>query len=136
MRIFRRQPASKATEHFSGDAWVDVLVEGEEPSRIRVAMVRFAPGARNYWHAHAAGQTLYVTEGSGVVQRRGGEALEMRRGDVVRSDPGEWHWHGATPNDEMTHLAVWEGTGEGMETDWGEPVSDQDYQLAVVDLVR
>ncbi len=56
MEILRREPTVKApSETFTGDAWYDVLVRGEEPSRIRVSVVRFSPGARNAWHAHAMG---------------------------------------------------------------------------------
>ena len=72
-------------------------------------MVRFAPCARTAWHTHAMGQTLYVTEGIGLVQSRGGEVVVMRPGDTVHTPPGEWHWHGAAPEHFMTHLALWEG---------------------------
>jgi short chain dehydrogenase len=43
-----KQPTAKApTDRFVGDAWVDPIAFGEEPSRVRVNVVRFAPGARN-----------------------------------------------------------------------------------------
>ena len=63
--------------------------------RLRVNMVRFAPGARNAWHAHARGQTLHVTEGIGLIQSRGGQITEIRPGDSIYTPPGELHWHGA-----------------------------------------
>jgi quercetin dioxygenase-like cupin family protein len=109
---------------FSGDVWLDVIARGEEPSRIRVNNVRFAPCARTNWHRHSLGQTLCVTEGIGYVQSRGGERIVMRPGDVVYTPPGEWHWHGASPDHFMTHLAMWEGD----ETEWAEPVSDLEYR--------
>ena len=128
MEIQPRQPTTKApAERFTGDAWVDVVARGEAPSRIRVNVVRFAPGARNGWHAHAVGQTLHVTEGVGRVQARGGEVIEILPGDTVYTPPGEWHWHGAAPDHFMTHLAMWEGTGDGPETEWGDLVSDDEY---------
>jgi quercetin dioxygenase-like cupin family protein len=68
---------------------------GRGPSRMRVNVVRFAPGARNAWHRHALGQTLHVTEGRGLIQSRGGEVVEIGPGDTVHTPPGEWHWHGA-----------------------------------------
>ncbi len=46
---------------FTGDVWFDVIAAGREPSRMRVNVVRFAPGARTAWHSHAVGQTLHVT---------------------------------------------------------------------------
>jgi NAD(P)-dependent dehydrogenase (short-subunit alcohol dehydrogenase family) len=73
MEIRAKQATSKApAETFVGDAWYDVIARGEEPSRVRVNVVRFAPGARNAWHAHAVGQTVHVTEGIGRIQARGG----------------------------------------------------------------
>ena len=72
MEVKPKQPSVKApAETFTGDAWFDVIAQGEEPSRIRVNVVRFASGARNVWHGHARGQTLHVTEGIGLVQARG-----------------------------------------------------------------
>jgi len=129
MQFLPKQPTVKAPpETFTGDAWYDVVVRGEEPSRVRVSVVRFAPGARNAWHAHAAGQTVHVTEGVGRIQSRGGEVLEMLPGDTVTTPAGEWHWHGAAPDRFMTHLAIWEAPdGGGSETEWGELVSDAEY---------
>lgn len=124
-----RPSAKGPAEMFTGDVWYDVVVAGEEPSRLRVNLVRFAPGARSAWHAHAVGQTLHVTEGRGLVRSRNGETIEMRAGDTVHTPPGEWHWHGADPDHFMTHLAMWEGPGEGRgpEAEWGDLVSDEEY---------
>ncbi len=97
------------------------------PRRVRVNVVRFAPGARNGWHAHAVGQTLHVTEGVGRVQARGGEVLEIRAGDTIQTPPGEWHWHGAAPDHFMTHLAIWEAPADGPESEWGPQVTDAEY---------
>jgi quercetin dioxygenase-like cupin family protein len=129
MEISRQEPTVKApADTFTGDAWLDVIVRGEEPSRIRVSIVRFAPGARNAWHAHAVGQTVHVTEGVGRIQARGGEVLEMHAGETVRTPPGEWHWHGAAADRFMTHLAIWEAPAEGTETEWGAQVTDDEYE--------
>lgn len=128
MEIRPKEPTAKApTETFTGDAWYDVIARGEEPSRIRVNIVRFAPGARNAWHAHAMGQTIHVTEGVGRIQARGGEVVEIRPGDAVHAPASEWHWHGASSDHFMTHLAIWEAPASGPETEWGEQVSDQEY---------
>lgn len=128
MEIQQKQPTVKApADTFTGDAWFDVIVRGEEPSRVRVSVVRFAPGARNAWHAHAVGQTVHVTEGFGLIQSRGGEIVQVRPGDTVHTPPGEWHWHGATPEHFMTHLAIFEAPQEGPETEWGDRVTDAEY---------
>jgi len=128
MELVRKPPTEKAgADRFVGDAWLDVIVRGDEPSRVRVSMVRFAPGARNAWHAHAVGQTVHVTEGVGRMQARGGDLLAIRAGDTVYTPPGEWHWHGAAPDHFMTHLAIWEAPAEGEESEWGDQVSDEEY---------
>jgi quercetin dioxygenase-like cupin family protein len=128
MELRRKQPTAKGdAATFTGDVWLDPIVRGEPPSRIRVSVVRFAPGARNAWHAHALGQTLHVTEGIGRTQARGGSIIEIRAGDTVHTPPGEWHWHGAAPDRFMTHLAMWEAPADGEETVWGDQVSDEEY---------
>ena len=115
-------------ERFTGDVWLDVIVAGQEPSRIRANMVRFSPGARTAWHAHAMGQTLHVVAGVALIGTRDGTVLEARPGQTVQCPPGEQHWHGASPDAFMQHLALWEGTGEGSaETTWAEHVTDADY---------
>ena len=130
MEIVAKQPTTKApAERFTGDAWFDVIARGEGPSRLRVNVVRFAPGARNAWHSHAVGQTLHVTEGRGLIQARGGEVTTISPGDTIHTPPGEWHWHGATPDHFMTHLAMWEAPEQGPETQWGAQVTDDEYGL-------
>lgn len=121
----QRAPATKgSSDWFSGDVWLEAIVIGEEPSRVRVSSVHFSPGARTAWHAHAVGQTLYVTDGVGRVQARGGEVVEISAGDVVRAPGGEWHWHGAAPDHSMTHLSITESPGAGaIETEWGGHVT-------------
>jgi len=128
MQIKHSEPTVKApAATFTGDAWYDVIARGAAPSRIRVNVVRFAPGARNAWHAHAVGQTLHVTEGIGRIQARGGPLLEIRAGDTIHTPPGEWHWHGAAPDRFMIHLALWEAATEGPDSEWGEQVGDAEY---------
>lgn len=124
--------AKGPSEIFTGDVWFDQLYRGEEPSRARVNAVRFAPFARTNWHVHAVGQTLHVTEGVGIVASRDGEVIVMRPGDTVHTPPGQWHWHGATADRFMVHLAIWDGTGDPdvSETTWGEAVTDEEYRSA------
>lgn len=128
MEVLTKEPSAKGpAEMFTGDVWFDVIVKGEEPSRMRANAVHFAPCARTAWHVHALGQTLYVTEGIGYVQARGGQPIEIRPGDVIHTPPGEWHWHGAAPGHFMTHIAMWETPSEGPATEWGAHVTDDEY---------
>jgi quercetin dioxygenase-like cupin family protein len=130
MEIQPKKPSVKGpAEWFTGDVWIDAIAMGEEPSRIRVSAVHFTPGAHTAWHSHALGQALYVTEGAGLVQSRGGDRLDIRPGDVIHADPDEWHWHGAAPDHFMTHLSMTEGIAgsERPETDWGAHLTDAEY---------
>ena len=129
MELEKKQPSTKGpAQMFTGDVWFDVIAAGAPPSRLRVNVVRFSPGAHTAWHRHANGQTLHVTEGIGLVRSRGGEIIEIRPGDTVYTPPGEWHWHGAAPQNFMTHLAMWESLADGQqgpETEWGEHVIEE-----------
>jgi quercetin dioxygenase-like cupin family protein len=122
------QPSNKApADHFTGAVRVDPLFQAPAPARVVGASVTFEPGARTAWHTHPLGQTLLVTAGLGWVQREGGPIEEIGPGDVVWFAPGEKHWHGASPNTAMTHLAIQEAK-DGKTVDWLEKVSDEQYR--------
>ena len=93
---------------------------------MRAVHVTFEPGARTAWHTHPLGQTLVVTSGKGLVQSEGGEIREIHPGDTVWFAPGEKHWHGASPETAMTHIAIQESL-DGKTVDWMEHVSDEQY---------
>ena len=123
MELQPKKPSAKGPDGwFTGDVWMDPIAQGQAPSRLAVSAVHFTPGARTAWHAHSLGQTLYVTEGEGLVQSRGGTIVGVRSGDVVHTPADEWHWHGAAPDHFMTHLSMTEG-----EAEWGEHVTDAEY---------
>ena len=131
MEIEPEKPSAKGpADWFTGDVWIDPVVVGQAPSRVRVNAVHFTPGARTAWHSHALGQTLYVMEGAGLVQSRGGDVVRIRPGDVVSTPADEWHWHGATPDHFMMHLSITEGVGDQdkPETNWGDHVTDTEYR--------
>lgn len=130
MEILQPSGTTKGPDHmFTGDVYFEQIAKGEEPSRVRVNWVHFSPGARTAWHSHAVGQTLHVTAGIGLVQARGGEVKTIRPGDTIYTPPGEWHWHGATLDHFMTHLAIWEAPAPdgAPESEWGEEVTDAEY---------
>jgi quercetin dioxygenase-like cupin family protein len=112
---------------FAGSVHIDVIATPTPPSRILAGIVRFAPGARTAWHTHPVGQTIFVTEGVGLVQREGGPVEEVRPGDRVFFEPGENHWHGATPGRFHTQIAVEEADDSGTPTAWGRHVTDEEY---------
>ncbi|MDR6666930.1 (R)-mandelonitrile lyase [Rhizobium sp. 1399] len=121
------RPSTKGqADYFTGSVRLDPLVEAPEPARVRGTHVTFEPGARTAWHTHPLGQTLIVTSGRGLAQTWGGEIREIRPGDVVWFPPGEKHWHGASPETAMSHIAIQEALN-GSVADWLEQVSDEQY---------
>jgi quercetin dioxygenase-like cupin family protein len=118
----RKGPA----EYFTGSVRIDQPFQGSAPARVAGAFVTFEPGARTAWHTHPLGQTLIVTSGCGWVQVEGGSKEEIRPGDVIWFPAGEKHWHGATANSPMIHIAIAESV-DGKAVDWMEQVSDEQY---------
>ena len=125
-------PTAKGpAQTFTGDVYVTHIYQGQEPSRMVVALVRFSPGARTSWHSHAVGQTLHVTDGVGLVGTRDGSVVRVRPGDTVVCPPGEEHWHGAAADTFMSHFAMLENLPDGGDpTTWLEPVADERYRAA------
>ena len=117
-------------EWFTGSVHLDMIATPSEPSRVQAANVHFAPGARTAWHTHPLGQTIHVTEGVGLCQRRGGQVELIRPGDSVFFEPGEDHWHGAASNRFMAHIAIQEADDQGSPVSWGEHVTDEEYGAA------
>jgi quercetin dioxygenase-like cupin family protein len=120
--------AKGPAEWFSGDVYIDEIAVAPAPARIRANLVHFTPGARTAWHAHPLGQTIYVTEGVGLCQRRGGPVETIRPGDRVFFEPDEDHWHGASPTRFMAHLALNETDDAHVTANWGDKVTDEEYR--------
>ncbi len=117
-------------EWFTGEVYIDTVAAPSSGSRIAAASVHFTPGARTTWHTHPNGQTIWVTEGIGLCQSRGGSIEVVRPGDRVFFEPGEDHWHGAAPTRFMTHLAMQQADNEGNVVTWGDHVTDEEYAEA------
>lgn len=119
--------AAAPLEYFTGAVQISGRFQADAPARIGGATVSFSAGARTAWHTHPLGQTLFVVSGRGWVQKEGEPVQEIGPGDVVWIPPLVRHWHGATINDSMTHLAVAEAL-DGTAVTWMEKVSDEDYR--------
>ena len=122
--------AKGPADWFTGDVYIDTVASPSAPARVAAALVHFTPGARTAWHTHPLGQTIYVTEGVGLCQREGGPIELIRPGDRVFFEPGENHWHGATPTRFMTHVAIQEADESGSPVTWGTHVTDEEYGAA------
>jgi quercetin dioxygenase-like cupin family protein len=126
MKIIRRRAGDNAFEQrsgpFTGTAWGDHLMVCDGVS---MSNVYFAPGARTFWHRHERGQLLTVTSGEGLIVSRDGTVVRVRNGDMVWTQPGEEHWHGAAEDTFLVHTSATIGS-----TDWLEEVEGQDYRDA------
>jgi quercetin dioxygenase-like cupin family protein len=133
MQITRNslETAAGPSDWFTGTVYIDPVAAPAGSSRLSASSVHFTPGARTAWHTHPNGQTIYVLEGVGLAQRRGGPVEVIRPGDRVFFEPSEEHWHGAAPNRFMTHLALLQVDEEGNNAMWGDHVTDEEYGAAL-----
>ena len=123
------RPTKKASsEYFTGTVWQDPIIEAAEPARVRALKVAFEPGSRTAWHTHPLGQTLYIISGTGLIGFRNKAPELINSGDTVWIPPGEEHWHGASTNNSMIHIAIQEELN-GSVAKWLEQVSDDQYAL-------
>ena len=122
-----QSPQKGSSDRFTGIVTVTSSFRGSGDARLGGATVAFTPGARSNWHTHPRGQLLFVTDGVGLVQNEGGPVRTIRKGDTIWTAPGVKHWHGASPEAGMTHLAVSESVA-GENVVWLEPVSEAAYR--------
>jgi len=115
----KANPAPDA--YFSGPVQMEVLARPDSFA-CETLRVNFPPGGRTGWHTHPVGQILIVIAGQGIVATRDG-ARRMSVGDVVEILADVEHWHGASRDTPMTHVAVQPGGA----TQWLELVDDADY---------
>lgn len=113
---------------FTGDVYIDVVAAPVGASRVSASNVHFTPGARTHWHTHPNGQTIFVLEGVGRCQTRGGAVEELHPGDRVFFEPGEEHWHGAAPDRFMLHVAMVDVDDDGIPAVWLEEVPEDEYR--------
>lgn len=113
--------------YFTGKVRIESPFQAAEPARVGGARVTFEPSARTAWHTHPLGQTLIVTSGKGWIQEWDGEIQEMNLGDIIWIPENVKHWHGATPDSAMTHIAIAESLN-GSPVTWMEHVSDEQYK--------
>ena len=132
MQITRNRvdTAPGPSDWFTGAVYIDAVAAPSGASHLSASRVHFTPGARTAWHTHPNGQTIYVLEGAGLAQRRGGPVEVINPGDRVFFEPGEEHWHGAGPNRFMTHLAMVQVDEQGNSATWGAHVTDEEYGAA------
>jgi 4-carboxymuconolactone decarboxylase len=117
-------------ETFTGTVFVQILAPKTENNNFSIASVTFEPSARANWHNHPAGQTILVTEGKGLYQEKGMPIKTISKGDVILCNPDIDHWHGASPENGMTHVVITNYKGDS-QVNWLKPVTDEEYKAEV-----
>jgi len=111
---------------FTGTVWVQPLVPDDSVFNCTVSSVTFEPKARTHWHRHPSGQLLLVTDGNGLYQEKGKPVERLNKGDVMKCSPDIEHWHGASHDHAMTHVAINPNTENGI-VEWLQPVTAEEY---------
>ena len=120
--------------NFTGVAWLQMLVNNDSIYNTSIGSVTFEPKARTNWHKHPGGQILLITGGHGFYQEEGKSAQVLHKGDIVKIPPNAVHWHGASPEYSLTHIAISPNTDKGSVV-WLKPVSDEEYDnISISDL--
>jgi 4-carboxymuconolactone decarboxylase len=123
--IYAKGTKAPAT-NFTGAVWVNMIMLPQEGLSNSIGVVTFEPKARSAWHRHPGGQILLVTEGKGYYQERGQKIRLMQKGDILKCPPGVEHWHGASPESTVTHIAISPNSEKGSAV-WLQKVTDQEY---------
>ncbi len=113
-------------EYFTGNVWIQPLIHAPVPTSINMYRVHFEPESRTNWHTHPVGQILHIESGECWVQKWGEKVLVAKPGDTVFIAPKEKHWHGASKNGFMVHIAL-QIAENNVDAFWEEPVTDEQY---------
>lgn len=111
-------------DYFTSAVTLRKMAADQDIAPVQIFRVEFAPGARTNWHTHSGVQILFVVEGRCRFQHQGGPVEEAGPGETIYIPKDEKHWHGATPDAPMVHIAL----NIDLETTWLEPVSEEQYR--------
>jgi quercetin dioxygenase-like cupin family protein len=115
-----------ANVHHTGNVWLNELVKADNVLDCHVSVATFDADARLDWHTHPGGQILLITQGTGYYQEKGKSKQIASKGSVIKCLPGVEHWHGASPQNGFTYIAVNTNNEKG-KTIWGQKVTDEQY---------
>src|SRR5436190_17469852 len=114
---------------FRGNAFITPLIAKDRNNEFSVGSIFFEPKARTNWHTHPKGQILLVIEGEGYYQEKDKPARKIKKGDVVNIPENIEHWHGASNNSTMTHIAITNFKND-IQVTWLDAVSDKEFDEA------
>jgi quercetin dioxygenase-like cupin family protein len=90
---------------------------------VRLDRISYLAGAHTHWHRHTGEQILYGQQGQGWVKFDGRPRVALGTGTVTHIPVGTKHWHGATPEHSVVHLAF----TAGGDTIWLGEVTPEEY---------
>ncbi len=123
MRIVEAPLGFEPGKDFTGMVNLSKILEGADGDPITLYRVTFEAGARTDWHAHQGLQVLYIESGECRLQKQGEPVQNVQAGNVVVIDADEKHWHGASSQGQMVHIAI----GLYETTQWFGAVTDQEF---------
>jgi 4-carboxymuconolactone decarboxylase len=126
MTSFKEKGVHAPKEYFRGSVWVNMNINAEDGYNTMIGTVTFEPKSRTNWHSHTYGQILFVTQGIGYYQEKGKAIQLINEGDVVKIPKNVTHWHGASHNSSMVHIAIVPELDKD-KTEWLKPVSEEEY---------
>ena len=100
---------------------------------VQLLRIQFAAGARTYWHIHQTPHLVYVEQGRGRFQTRGGKPVNLGPGEVGYLPAKVPHWHGAAPETGATLLTVYP---KGINITMLNEVPEDEYRGAGTTLPR
>lgn len=114
-----------ANVHHVGNVWLNELNPADSTFNYSTSLATMERGAYLFWHKHPGGQILMILEGTGYYQEKGKPKQTVKKGDVVKCQPGVEHWHGATPTTGVTYLAT--SPAQKGKTIWLQKVTEKEY---------
>lgn len=108
--------------NFSGSAKFSRYPTLPSSGDVAPAVVHFEANTITSWHTHKHGQYLIVTSGEGRTQEWGQPVQTLNVGDTVWCPPGVKHWHGASQDQAMSHIAISPISTDGPSVTWLEEV--------------
>ena len=126
MSNFKEKGEKASAEYFVGNVWVNMNISPEDNYNAIIGTVTFEPKGRTNWHVHVSGQILFIISGTGYYQEKGKPVQLIHEGDVVKIPKNVKHWHGASHNSGMTHIAIVTDLDKD-KTTWLEQVTDNEY---------
>lgn len=73
-------------------------------------------------------EVLIISEGEGIYQEKGKDAVLVKKGDIIKTSVNVEHWHSSTPNSKVSYLAIY-----GNEpTVWTEKLTKKYYDSIII----